>query len=53
MCNLTDEPLQANVLEHIEDIILHIKDQYETFADVSRSKSKSPIYIIINNETNN
>ena len=28
MCNLTGEPLQANVLEHIEDIILNIKDHW-------------------------
>ena len=37
MCNLTGEPLQANVLEHIEDIILNIKDRYETFAVVPKA----------------
>lgn len=40
MCNLTGESLQADVLEHIEDIILNIKDCYKTFAVVPRSKSR-------------
>lgn len=52
MCNLTDEPLQANVLEHIEDIILNIKDHYETFAVVPRGKSKLQVYMTISNGTN-
>lgn len=52
MCNLTGEPLQANVLEHIEDIILNIKDHYETFAVVPRGKSKLQVYMTISNGTN-
>lgn len=49
MCNLTGKPLQANVLEHIEDIILNIKDHYETFAVVPRGKSKLQVYMTISN----
>lgn len=49
MCNLTGEPLQANVLEHIEDIILNIKDHYETLAVVPRGKSKLQVYMTISN----
>ena len=52
MCNLTGKPLQANVLEHIEDIILNIKDHYETFAVVPRGKSKLQVYMTISNGTN-
>lgn len=52
MCNLTGEPLQANVLEHIEDIILNIKDHYETFAVVPRGESKLQVYMTISNGTN-
>lgn len=52
MCNLTGEPLQANVLEHIEDIILNIKDRYETFAVVPRGKSKLQVYMTISNGAN-
>ena len=52
MCNLIGEPLQANVLEHIEDIILNIKDHYETFAVVPRGKSKLQVYMTISNGTN-
>lgn len=52
MCNLTGEPLQANVLEHIEDIILNIKDHYERFAVVPRGKSKLQVYMTISNGTN-
>lgn len=49
MCNLAGKPLQANVLEHIEDIILNIKDRDETFAVVPRSKSKLQVYMTISN----
>lgn len=52
MCNLTGESLQADVLEHIEDIILNIKDCYKTFAVVPRSKSRLQIYMTISNGTN-
>lgn len=52
MCNLTGKPLQANVLEHIEDIILNIKDHYETFAVVPRGESKLQVYMTISNGTN-
>lgn len=52
MCNLTGEPLQANVLGYIEDIILNIKDRYETFAVVPRGKSKLQVYMTISNGTN-
>lgn len=52
MCNLTGEPLQANVLEHIEDIILNIKDRYETFAVIPRGESKLQVYMTISNGTN-
>lgn len=51
MCNLTGEPLQANVLEHIEDIILNIKDHYETFAVIPRGESKLQVYMTISNGT--
>lgn len=55
MCNLTGEPLQANVLEHIEDIIFeHKKDHYEKhlplFLEV-KSKITS-LYDKISNGTN-
>lgn len=52
MCNLTGKPLQANVLEHIEDIILNIKDHYETFAVIPRGESKLQVYMTISNGTN-
>lgn len=52
MCNLTGKPLQDNVLGYIEDIILNIKDRYETFAVVPRGKSKLQVYMTISNGTN-
>ncbi len=48
----TNACIQANVLEHIEDIILNIKDHYETFAVVPRGKSKLQVYMTISNGTN-
>lgn len=52
MCNLTGKPLQDNVLGYIEDIILNIKDRYETFAVVPRGTSKLQVYMTISNGTN-
>lgn len=50
--NAAGKPLQANVLEHIEDIILNIKDHYETFAVIPRGESKLQVYMTISNGTN-
>lgn len=49
MCNLTGKSLQDNVLGYIEDIILNIKDHYETFAVIPRGKSKLQVYMTISN----
>ena len=52
MCNLTGKSLQDNVLGYIEDIILNIKDHYETFAVIPRGESKLQVYMTISNGTN-
>lgn len=52
MCNLTGKSLQDNVLGYIEDIILNIKDRYETFAVIPRGESKLQVYMTISNGTN-
>lgn len=46
-----DKSLQDNVLGYIEDIILNIKDHYETFAVIPRGKSKLQVYMTISNGT--
>lgn len=52
MCNLTGKSLQDNVLGYIEDIILNIKDRYETFAVIPRGESRLQVYMTISNGTN-